>query len=105
MSIATDTLTKSGHRPLSRIAGEIVRDMRQTMKSGICPPAALPYLTAMAELEDITDHYMHDSAISIVLYFLGNVAHWRGEKAAALKKELRDIIDEAQGRKKRGKKA
>jgi len=54
--------------------------------------AAQPYLDAMVELDDITDHYMFDSAKSVVLYFLANAGGWRGEVAREVKKELKAMI-------------
>lgn len=51
--------------------------------------AAKPYLDAMRGLESMADKYGFDDARSIVLYFLGNAASWRGEKAKAIKAELK----------------
>lgn len=46
--------------------------------------AAKPYLTAMLHHD-----YGCDSEKSVVLYFLGNASTFRGEKAKALKAELK----------------
>jgi hypothetical protein len=53
--------------------------------------AAKPYLEAMLELNSIDDKYYHDSAKSIILYFLSNASSYRGEKAKLLKKELKEL--------------
>ena len=53
--------------------------------------AAKPYLDAMLELNSINDKYYNDSAKSVVLYFLSNAASFRGERAKALKAELKAL--------------
>lgn len=53
--------------------------------------AAKPYLDAMLELNSINDKYYEDSAKSIVLYFLANASSFRGERAKALKAELKAL--------------
>jgi len=53
--------------------------------------AAKPYLEAMLELNSINDKYYEDSAKSVVLYFLSNAASFRGERAKALKAELKAL--------------
>jgi hypothetical protein len=70
-------------RPLSQIAADIRKDWRRPNY------AAVPYLDAMASLNDIGDNYFADSAKSIVLYFLGNASTWRGPVAKAIKGELK----------------
>lgn len=50
---------------------------------------AVPYLDAMATIDSISDHVMHDSCRDIVNYFLGNATQWRGETAKAVKTELK----------------
>lgn len=78
--------TKSGHRPLETIAREIANDWGSKVNF-----AARPYLDAMRDLSDITDHYGADSARSIVAYFLSNSAGWRGDTAKRIKAELRAL--------------
>lgn len=56
---------------------------------------AAPYLTAMREMDKITDDYGMDSAKSIVLYFLSNATTWRGETARRIKKELNAMVKAA----------
>jgi len=53
--------------------------------------AAKPYLDAMMELNSINDKYYNDSAKSVVLYFLSNSSSFRGERAKALKAELKAL--------------
>lgn len=55
--------------------------------------AAKPYLDAMLSLDGPGDMYGADSAKSIVVYFLSNASSFRGEKAKALKAELKSIFN------------
>ena len=73
------------HRPLNEIAHEISRDWQKVNY------AAVPYLEAMFSLNQITDSYGFESGKSIVLYFLGNARTWKGDKAKAIKAELKKI--------------
>ena len=50
---------------------------------------ARPYLDAMHELNNITDKYILDDGVSVVLYFLSNAAGWRGPFAKLIKAELK----------------
>lgn len=74
------------HRPLATIALDIRRDWQKVNY------AAAPYLDAMQSLDQITDRYIHDSAASVVRYFLANAAAWRGDTAKAIKAELKLIL-------------
>ena len=82
----TQTTTTTEVRPLSTIAREIKKDW-QKMYFG-----AVPYVTAMMELNSIKDSYYSDSAESIVLYFLSNASSWRGTKAKEIKLELNTML-------------
>ena len=73
-------------RSLSAIAREIRRDWRNVWFG------AVPYLDAMASLDSVQDKYGCDSAASIVRYFLGNAAQWRGETARRVKAELKAMV-------------
>jgi hypothetical protein len=53
---------------------------------------AVPYLDAMLTLGNIRQSYGHDSAASIVLYFLSNATTWRGATARKCKAELRAML-------------
>ena len=74
------------HRPLYKIAAEIRRDWVKV------PASANAYLIPMAQLNSVEDDYGLDSGRSVVLYFLSNAGTWRGEKARAIKSELKDIV-------------
>lgn len=54
--------------------------------------AAVPYLQAMRALDSISDKYYYDDAESVVRYFLANAAQWRGDKARAIKAELKAML-------------
>jgi hypothetical protein len=73
-------------RNISAIACEIKRDW---LKPNY---AAIPYLNAMRVISDINDKYGYDDARSIVRYFLSNASSWRGEKAKAIKTELKAML-------------
>lgn len=53
---------------------------------------AVPYISAMRELDSIHDMYGADSAKSIVIYFLSNSSTWKGDKAREIKAELKQMI-------------
>ena len=73
------------HRSLATIAREIKADWKKPYFG------AIPYMHAMGTLHDIEDYYVHDSARSIVLYFLANAGTWRGETARRVKAELKGM--------------
>lgn len=77
-------------RTLDTIAREIARDPAYSA-SRWC---AEPYRSAMASMASMADTYGSESARSIVLYFLSNVAQWRGETARRIKAELRAMLKE-----------
>jgi hypothetical protein len=54
--------------------------------------AAMPYLNAMRGLQSIDDAYGLDNARSVVRYFLANASAWRGDKARAIKAELKGML-------------
>jgi len=53
---------------------------------------AKPYLEAMSALNSIGDTYIFESARSVVAYFLANAGSWRGDKARAIKTELKTML-------------
>ena len=79
-----ETLTTT--RPLYAIA----RDIRAHWSKVYF--GAVPYLQAMASLNDINDKYGLDDARSIVNYFLANAGTWRGEDAKRIKAELKSMV-------------
>lgn len=72
-------------RSISTIANEIRKEWKKVHYS------AVPYLEAMYQLNSIDDKYGFDDAKSIILYFLGNAASFRGPKAKEIKAELKKI--------------
>ena len=73
-------------RSIASIAREIRSDWGAKVNF-----AARPYLAEMMHLNTLEDACGHDSAKSIVLYFLANASTYRGEKAKALKAELKTL--------------
>ena len=55
-------------------------------------PYAKPYLDAMSSLSSVNDKYYLDSGREVVLRFMGNAAGFRGDKARALKAELKAAL-------------
>ena len=72
-------------RPLYLIAREIRADW---IKPSFY---ALPYIDAMATLDDIDGAFYFDSARDIVTRFLCNCSSWRGETARRIKAELKSL--------------
>jgi len=73
-------------RSIATIAYEIKKDWSNVNY------AAKPYLDAMTALNAIDDDYYYDSGKSVVRYFLSNASSWRGDKAKAIKAELKAIL-------------
>ena len=73
-------------RALNTIAREIKSDWAKINYG------AVPYLQAMQGLSSINDMYYYDSAKTIVLYFLSNASSWKGDKAKAIKAELKAML-------------
>ena len=71
---------------VSEIARAISKDW-QTIN-----PYAKDYLDAMLTIEDINGNYIHDSAKSVVMYFLANAGSYRGESARAYKSLLKEMV-------------
>jgi hypothetical protein len=78
-------------RPIHEIASEVWRTWRSKDGNQSVHYAALPYLRAMQDLNTIEDSYVHDTARSVVLYFLANARSWRGEDAKRIKAELKEL--------------
>lgn len=85
------TMKTAAHRPLWQIAKEIRNDWKNVNY------AAKPYLSAMGQLDKITDDYGADSAVSVVLYFLSNATSWRGDVAKQIKAELKAMASGRRG--------
>lgn len=73
-----------------RTISQITTDIRADWKKVYF--GAVPYLEAMATLNNINDDYGCDSGRSIVMYFLSNATSWRGDKARAIKAELKLML-------------
>lgn len=73
-------------RKLSVIAAEIKRDWKDPYFG------AEPYIRAMSELDSVDDYYIEERGSDIVNRFLAQAGKWRGEKAKAIKNELRAMI-------------
>jgi hypothetical protein len=73
-------------RSISAIARDIRADWHKPNY------AAMPYLLAMQSINTIDCQYDYDSARSIVRYFLSNASAWRGDKARAIKAELKGML-------------
>ena len=80
------TSNNSGPRSLSVIAADIRKNWPNVNY------AAKPYLNAMSQLDNANDMYGHDSAKSVILYFLNNATSWRGPEAKRIKDELKGLI-------------
>ena len=74
-------------RPLYEIAHDIHNSWKPRVN-----PYAVPYLKAMYQLTDADSSYGLDSAEEIVLRFLCNAGSFRGDRAKALKQELKDYF-------------
>jgi len=68
----------------------IARDIRADWKKPYF--GAVPYIDAMGACGSIRSAYGADSAESIVRYFLNNAGTWRGDKARAIKTELKAML-------------
>lgn len=75
---------------MARSLCTIAKDIHEDWKN--ISPYAKPYLDAMATLSNINNMYGYDTGRSVVLYFLANAQGWRGEKARAIKQELKDLL-------------
>lgn len=73
-------------RLISTIAYDIFMDWKKI------PNNAKVYLNVMNSLNDINDSYGYDSSRSIINYFLANANTWKGEKAKAIKLELKQLL-------------
>ena len=71
---------------VSEIAYAIAKDWKNVS------PYAVDYLNAMKEINDIEGNYIHDSAKSVVLYFLANAGSYRGESARSYKSILKAMV-------------
>ena len=76
-------------RKVTRSLSDIARDVRRHWSNVYF--GAVPYLDAMATLDNCGQYYGCDDARSIVLYFLSNATTWRGPDARRIKAELKQL--------------
>ena len=80
---------------ISDIASLIFSDWKAQLKPGQQlrqkAAAAYPYMDAMLDLHGNLNEarYINDTGKTIVLYFLGNAAQYKGEQAKLIKAELK----------------
>lgn len=84
-------------RPIADIARDIRADMAAQAAAQKVPTtwrrkywAAAPYIDAAECISTCRDSYGADSGTSVVLYLLSNLSTYRGDKAKALKAELKE---------------
>lgn len=93
MTDTIETTTEAnGPRKLREIAADIFADWKTMRDKGEMHPA-WPYADAMRQLDSLNDRYFADGARDIVQRFLSNGTGWRGDKAKAIKAELRAMLD------------
>jgi hypothetical protein len=87
------------NRSIHTIACEIQNDMDHLASTAKKPvhwtekyPYAVPYVSAMLTMHKISDSYYLDSGREIVQRFLCNASQWKGEKAKAIKLELKSML-------------
>ena len=80
-------MVNSQPRSLGRIALEIYKDWGDKVNF-----AAKPYLRDMLHLHSVDDEWYAETGRHIVIYFLSNAGSWRGEKAKAIKAELKEML-------------
>lgn len=74
-------------RPLYEIMADVLEDWRSIN------PYALEYARALAELNEPNDYYLTERGRDIIPYFLANANGWRGERARAIKAELKQMLN------------
>lgn len=73
-------------RKIHEIVSDIVADWQKPYFG------AVPYIRAMRYLDSVTDKYGEDDAAMLIRYFLANATSWRGERARAVKAELKSML-------------
>lgn len=75
------------HRPIHKITEDIMADWKNI------DPCAQTYLIAMHQMNQVECFKTGvDINEGIVLHFLSNAQHWRGDTAVRIKKELKSIL-------------
>lgn len=73
-------------REIRTIANDICKDWQKM------PYNAKVYIPALYSLSSVNDNYGLDSGRSIINYFLANASGWKGERAKAIKLELKQLL-------------
>ena len=81
-------------RPIYKIAADILASWGPPPHQLSYQEYARPYAEAMLNIVNVNDKYGLDSADDIVMRFLVNVGPWHGEKARAIKAELKALLKE-----------
>jgi len=86
-------------RPLNKIAAEILTLWSSVVLNANKPRPSyvifgMPYVQAMLTMRSPADKYGLEDGENIVLYFLSNVAQWRGVEASRIKAELNASLKE-----------
>jgi hypothetical protein len=83
----SNAINQPTHRLIYAIAREIQADWKKVNYG------AVPYLQAMHSLNTIRDRFGMEPATEVVNYFLANSQGWRGDKARAIKAELKAMVE------------
>lgn len=75
-------------RTLKEIFDEVFQDWKNIN------PYAKEYADALHTLNHPNDMYLYERGRDIIPYFLANANGWRGERARAIKAELRAMMNE-----------
>jgi hypothetical protein len=76
---------------MARYLYEVAEDIKQNWPEVYF--GAVPYLKAMAQMDDVDEPYGLDSGRSIVLYFLANSRGFKGPDARRIKAELKQMLE------------
>lgn len=77
----------------TRLLNEIAQEIQSEISGKSWYLYAQDYVEALLKLETIEDQYYSDTAASVVAYLLANLQSWKGDKARAIKAELKAIKD------------
>ena len=77
----------------TRLLKEIAEEIQTEISGKSYYIYAQDYVEALLKLEQINDQYYADSAVTIVNYLLANLQSWKGDKARAIKTELKTIVE------------
>lgn len=81
----------SNTREKMRALHEIMADVRQDWRN--VSPYAEPYVRALGTLNEPNDYYLLERGDELIRRFLANASGWRGERARAIKAELKSMLN------------